>query len=266
MFPSRRVLIAFAVSLLVHGIFFAVLALNSQPAPALADEAKPDDKPLEVVFQAAPKPEEEPPPVTVAPAPQAPLLMRMDLEAEKTTLDPVHLKKSEKAPENATFLASHHSQATRASKQVASPLPKPTPVDAARLPSFRTALPTPSPSPATFAGDESAPEESEEGSVAAIGAWKKAVANAIGTRWDEYRQSKLNLLAVGSVRMKFTIDARGRISDVRALSNTAGAANAGYAKRSITEAEIPPIPPERLARLPGGRVEVEYTFTILPAQ
>ncbi len=269
MLPSRRVVIAFAVSLFLHGVIFSVLALTSQIAPATPRQQEEiADEPLEVVFQAAPPEravEKMAFRVEEKEKEAQPLAMQMEIAVERTQLDPDHLKKSEKAPENAEFLASHHSLPGKAAKpQVTAALPRPTPVSPGQAPSFRTALPVPSTEAAPPQENKSEGEE-EEGGVAAIGAWKKAVANAIGSRWDQFRKSKLDLLAVGSVRMKFAIDEHGRATDVRIASNTAGPANASYAARSIAEAEIPPIPPERLARLPGGRVEVEFTFTIYPA-
>jgi len=224
-----------------------------------------------------------------------PVVVPLDASAEKTELDPAHLKKADKAPENAKFLAAHDSVASKAKGrkkgasptppgEAASPFPKPTPLGAVAAtptpgPSFRTALPRPTPlsmpeakPPAPEKEEVAASlaigsgEEGDEDGIDAIGAWKKAVANPIGVRWNFYRESKLDLLAVGSVRIKFAIDAKGHASEVRVLSNTANPTNALYAVRSIMEAEIPPIPPERLARLPGGRVEVEFTFTIFPSQ
>jgi outer membrane biosynthesis protein TonB len=261
MLPPRRVIIAFAASLVLHGILFSVLALTSAfeavatPSPEGGLAAS---EPLEVVFQATPRAEEKQKMAFRVEEKEPPLLARMEEAAvERTQLDPASLKKSEEPPEHPEFLAAHHSSP---STQKPKARPQPTPVVSANQPSFRTANPALPPEPAA------AEEESEEEiGVAAIGAWKKAVANAVGSRWDVYRRKKLDLLAVGSVRMKFTIDARGRVANVRVASNTAGPTNATYASRSISEAEIPPIPPDRLARLPDGRVEVEYTFTIYPA-
>jgi len=268
----RRVVIAFALSIFLHGVIFSVMALTSALGPAKSAVEEKDeptaDEPLEVVIRAAPRlapdlpePEEQ----LVVRVKEEEAVMKMEAVVERTQLDPESLKKSETAPENPEFLAAHHSQAGK--RKTASPPPQPTPVPNLKpgQPLFRTAdsaPPEPSPAPEL---PEPEGGEGEEGGVAAIGAWRKAIANAVGSRWERFRQSKMGLLAVGSVRMKFAIDAKGRVSDIRVHSNTAGPENAEYATRSIAEAEIPPIPPERLARLPGGRVEVEFTFTIYPA-
>jgi len=292
--PSRRVVIAVALSVFLHVIIFTVLALLPQPAqvPLSPDEPIPaDDKPLEVVF-ASMAPIAEPEPTPMPKLLEAPLTASLGAQAEKTQLDPARLKKADHAPEHPEFLAAHDSQETHSRRgtetaQATPPpepeptppsMPRPTPLPSVTPPpAFRTALrhPTPVPAilparprstPAPAAGSPQGDGNDDTTGVAAIGAWKKAVGNAIGSCWNFYRQSRLDLLAVGSVRIKFAIDAQGHASGVRVLSNTATPTNALYAARSIKEAEIPPIPPERLARLPGGRVEVEFTFTIFPTR
>ena len=166
-------------------------------------------------------------------------------------------------------------------------LPKPTPISAPHAVAMNSLLratfprptplpvpqasPTPAPAPPVDASSP-APANSgdngleDPGANEAITAWKNAVGNAVGSCWNFYRQSKLDLLAVGEVRIKFVIDARGHASDMRIISNSANPTNAIYAVRSVKEAEFPPIPPERLGRLRGQRVEIVLTLTIYPTQ
>lgn len=171
-------------------------------------------------------------------------------------------------------------------------LPRPTPIPrvSAATPQFRTTLPSPtpiavarnvaqqesasgaSPSPSATppAGKpQGANGDEDEVGVDAIGKWNKSVANAVGSVWTFFSLQKSDLLVDGDVRVKFLIDAGGHVSEIRIVSNTANPTNAMYAVRSVREAEIPPIPPERLARVPSGHVEITYTFnkfTILPNQ
>ncbi len=252
---------------------FTALALAPGPS-----EAEPEPEvPLEIVITPRPPEPEEEAAATAqrVPEPNDPALALPSLgaNAERTELDSLNLRRSETAPQNTTRLAAHHALAGRM-RGSAPALPAPTPLpraDAAGAP-----RPTPAPrapqaaggvSLAAVAGEaEAADGEGEGGGEAAIGAFRKAVSNAIGVRWDHYRRTKMALLGVGSVRIKFAIDARGKVSNLRVTTNTAGPEAALSAVRAITEAEIPPIPAERLARLPNGRLEVEYSFTLFPTQ
>ena len=170
--------------------------------------------------------------------------------------------------------------------------PTPLPHPLITSPAFRTSLPRPTPTLVANAKPSVSPSPSpistpapalaasglsgdtppgvsgtdDEVGVDAIGKWNKAVGSAVGSCWNFYRQSKMDLLTVGEVRIKFSVDGQGHVSDVRIVSNTGSPSNAIYAVRSVREAEIPPVPAERLARLPGGRVEYTFTLTILPTQ
>ena len=370
MFPSRRVAVAFTLSVLLHLLVVLLLALLPEsPAAAEVPADLAEPAPLEIALQSEPAPTPEPvktasaPTPTPAPTPfvrptpepvtavtqvkpEPVTLVPWQRDSLKTQLDPAHLKKADKAPENPKFVASHHSVATKpkprplsapsatpASKSTPTPAatpkpavpesdvasmelallkkagiapeptavtrPTPIPHPASTAPVFRTSLPRPTPVPMAptpkptgvfaaaapvavtpvvkappqpvappLAGEMPAGEtgNDDEVGVDAIGKWTKAVGNAVGSCWNFYRQSKMDLLVVGEVRIKFLIDALGHISEVSIVSNTANPTNAMYAVRSVREAEIPPIPPERLAKLPNGRVAFDLTLTILPTQ
>lgn len=284
----RRVYYATLASLVIHGMIFGVLALTTKFTPdfqkhkeaALMAVAPIPEEPLEVVFHAAPeatpKPEPTPPPEAIKPLAPKPLgdTAKAEVMALQTQLDPKQLQKTDAAPQDAKVIASHHSKATKARARAADALPGPTPVPSANS-LFRTASPAssapPVPSESSVNRLPPAPasdalEESDTGSVAALGEWRQAVANAIGICWDRYRNSRKEALILGSVIIRFRVDAEGKVSDLRVQSNTAGPTNAMYATRSIIEAKIPPIPPERVQKLSGGRVEIDFTFTIYPNQ
>ncbi len=90
--------------------------------------------------------------------------------------------------------------------------------------------------------------------------------NAVGSGWNYYRKTKGHLFAVGDVRIRFSIDKDGKVADVQVISNTGSSANAAYAIRSVKEAEFPPIPAERLARMDKDRYFITLTLTTLPIQ
>ncbi|MCX6966831.1 MAG: energy transducer TonB [Verrucomicrobia bacterium] len=228
-----KITIASTLSVLTHVGLFTALTLLPGAAPVPASEQAAEENALEVTFEAAP---------TLDAAAVAALAQA---EAIPTQLDPANLKKTEQAPEHPTEIAAHNSQATP---------PKPAPAAVPPSPDFAliAAEPLPAPTPT--------PEADEVG-MDALGNYGKAVGNAIGLRSEFYRKTQKDLMTVGEVRIRFTIDAKGRRSDVQVLSNSAAPANAAIAIRAVKEAHIPPIPPERLAQLPGGHIKIVYTFT-----
>lgn len=241
----RKRVMAGAASVAAHLLLFLVLAIVTaapsselaKPRDEEASQSSAEEAPLEVVF--LPPPKEEAAAVVPVIAPEG---------AETYQLDPENLKESATPPEHARLLASHHSEGNATPK-----------------PQLRAGVPPP-PEPPTGEGELviGGPAEPSGETVAAIGAWKKALGNAIGLRWDHYRKTRASSLVAGSVRLTFRIDAKGNVSNIRVLSNTGNPNNALLAVRAAKEARIPPIPSDRLRKLPGGTVDVELTLTILP--
>lgn len=97
-----------------------------------------------------------------------------------------------------------------------------------------------------------------------LGRYRKAVADAIGSRWYYYINQRMDLITVGNVHIKFQVDPLGRVQNLSVLSNSANETFANYCLQSITQAKIPPIPPDLVPKLESGRLEIEYTFTIYP--
>lgn len=97
-----------------------------------------------------------------------------------------------------------------------------------------------------------------------LGRYRKAVADAIGSRWYYYVNQRMDLITVGDVRIKFQVDQHGGVQNLSILSNTANETFANYCVQSITQAKVPPIPPDLVPKLDEGRLEIEYTFTIYP--
>jgi len=241
MTESGKIVISSTLSVLAHVSLFTVLALMPESA---AVPVQPEAKPLEVAFEAAPQPAAPAPGVAVDAALPAPV----QPDSMRTQLDPENLKKAEQAPEHPTEIAAHDSQATPPKAAVAAAAPTPPPD-----PSALTLEPVATP--------VSSPKPEDEAGIDALGNYGKAVGNAIGVRWEFYRKTQKDL-PVGEVRMKFAIDAQGRVSAIRVLSPGVNSASATFAERAVKEAKIPPIPPERLAQVPGGCIEITYTFTI----
>jgi len=96
-----------------------------------------------------------------------------------------------------------------------------------------------------------------------MGRYKKMLSDAIGSRWYYYVQNDMGLLNIGTVVIRFVVRPDGRVEGVRVLTNSSNESFANTSVRSIIEAEIPPIPPEVASVLEDGKIEVDYTFTIM---
>ena len=96
-----------------------------------------------------------------------------------------------------------------------------------------------------------------------LGRYKKMLSDAIGSRWYYYVSDKIALLNVGTVEIRFIVRESGKVEKVQVLRNSSNESFAACSVRAIMEAEIPPIPKELVPMLESGRIEIEYSFTIL---
>lgn len=96
-----------------------------------------------------------------------------------------------------------------------------------------------------------------------IGRYKKALSDAIGSRWYFYVRNEIGVLSVGTLTIRFEVSVAGKVSKVKVLSNSSNESFASVSIRSIMEANIPPIPPDVAELLENNRIEVDYTFSIL---
>ncbi|CAN5532778.1 hypothetical protein BH18VER1_BH18VER1_00390 [soil metagenome] len=94
-----------------------------------------------------------------------------------------------------------------------------------------------------------------------LGRYRKQVSDAIGARWYYYVQAKSDLASIGTARVLAEVDSEGHMQNLRIAFNSANEAFANICLQSFQEAEIPPIPPDLIPTLPGGRLPVEISFT-----
>lgn len=94
-----------------------------------------------------------------------------------------------------------------------------------------------------------------------MGKYQKTVSDAIGARWYYYMKGKMDLVSIGTAHLEAEVDEKGRIKNLRVLSNNANEAFANICLQSFQEAQIPPIPPDLVATLPEGRLPVDIFFT-----
>jgi TonB family protein len=96
-----------------------------------------------------------------------------------------------------------------------------------------------------------------------LGRYKKMLSDAIGSRWYYYVSDQMGLLNVGTVEVRFVVRESGKVERMQVLRNSSNESFAACTVRAIMEAEIPPIPKELVPMLESGRIEIEYSFTIL---
>lgn len=103
-------------------------------------------------------------------------------------------------------------------------------------------------------------------SVAAMGTpmgrYQKLISDAIGMRWYFYVEQHADLISVGSVKIHFDVAPSGKVEDIRLLAGKPNSELANISQDAISEAEIPPIPPDVAATLPGNKMDVDYDFSM----
>jgi hypothetical protein len=102
-----------------------------------------------------------------------------------------------------------------------------------------------------------------EANATPLGRYKKQVSDAIGSRWYYYVNSQMGLLNIGTADIRFTVQPNGKVKGPQVLSNTSNESFASICISAILQAELPEIPPEVAKLLENGRLEIDYSFSIL---
>jgi outer membrane biosynthesis protein TonB len=176
-------------------------------------------------------------------------------------------------------------QPSVASQEQATPQPtvQPTPRAKTDELAMLTSTPTPRPSAATKPQppksvyqplkerSRSAGSISNRGvsSVNAIGTpfgrYEKTVLDAIGSRWYTYTPEKRDLINLGVTKVMFSIDRRGRVKNLKIVSNSSNEVFANVCLQSILEIDGQyPIPEDVAATLPTEGMNEEITFSLFP--
>jgi len=102
-----------------------------------------------------------------------------------------------------------------------------------------------------------------EANATPLGRYKKQVSDAIGSRWYYYVNSQMGLLNIGTVEIRFTVTPEGKITSPLVLKNSSNESFASVSLASVVKAEVPPMPPEVAKLIENGRLEIDFSFTIL---
>jgi outer membrane biosynthesis protein TonB len=96
-----------------------------------------------------------------------------------------------------------------------------------------------------------------------LGRYRKAISDAVGSSWYQHIGSRMDMFSFGTIKVLFTIEKDGKARNPRVLSNTSNESFEIVTIESIRAAEIPPIPPDVLPVLDGGRIEIDFGFSII---
>src|SRR5437660_4326899 len=94
-----------------------------------------------------------------------------------------------------------------------------------------------------------------------LGRYQKVLFDAIGSRWYAYVEEKNDLISLGTARISFAIDRKGRVKNLKVISNDSNEAFANVCLQSIIEVQLPPIPEDVASTLPPEGLETEIAFT-----
>jgi outer membrane biosynthesis protein TonB len=94
-----------------------------------------------------------------------------------------------------------------------------------------------------------------------LGRYKKAVYDAVGSRWYYYTAKKTSVIAPGSVRVSFSVDEQGHPVGVRSEGNTSNSSFADMCEQAVREAEIAKPPGDLMEPLLDGKLDFTITFT-----
>ncbi len=104
-------------------------------------------------------------------------------------------------------------------------------------------------------------------SVAALGTpmgrYHKAVSDAIGSRWYFLVDQHQDVTSFGTVKIHFVIDKSGAVLRPRVISNSGNSTLEGVSLQAITDAEIPPIPPEVAALINSNQMDLDFSFALV---
>lgn len=95
-----------------------------------------------------------------------------------------------------------------------------------------------------------------------IGAYKLQVNRAISRRWHILVQDNMQFISFSSLKVKFEVDQRGKVQNLRILHEDSGAVTTGISLQAIQTADIPPMPKEIYTLLGNDNLNVVYDFII----
>lgn len=154
------------------------------------------------------------------------------------------------------------------------PAPQPRATPKATAVTQLAALATPRPASASAPGFQAEQHQTRvEGSITnqgassvdavktPLGVYRKRLFAQIQSRWQFYTKERMDMIAVGTVRLRFFVTKDGRVQGIEILENGSNQNFANVCEQSVREAEIP-APPSELELMKDGRLELFLSFTL----
>lgn len=227
-------------------------------APLAAEEPSPlpsqdgeEQKFVELEQQelALAQPDDAPPAPVVPPSEPVPPLPPQP----ETTTASEEKKVVEKTEDEALLAMVEPQPKEQKKEQTPPPAPPPT------RPSFqRQARPT-----RLRGGIDSQGKASPASLATPLGRYRKQISDAIGSSWYHHIGPRMDMFGYGSATVIFEIGPDGKARRPRMVRNTSNESFEIVTLQSILAAEIPPIPQDILPTLEGGRIEIEFSFSII---
>lgn len=95
-----------------------------------------------------------------------------------------------------------------------------------------------------------------------LGRYQKLLYDAVGSRWYFYIEKQRDLVSIGTVRVRFSVDRTGRVKNLKVVENTSNESFANVCLQSVLEVQLPPIPEDVAGAIPGEGLETDMNFTI----
>ncbi|MCB1205370.1 MAG: energy transducer TonB [Verrucomicrobiae bacterium] len=105
-------------------------------------------------------------------------------------------------------------------------------------------------------------EDAVDAMATPMGRYKKAVRDAISSKWHEYRRKNADFVTWGILKLEFTVDSSGRVRDLEITKNEANAMLAEFSLRAIRDASLPPMPAEVAKSVGAKGLVIQYDIII----
>ena len=95
-----------------------------------------------------------------------------------------------------------------------------------------------------------------------LGRYQKILYDSVGSRWYYYVAKQGDLVSIGTLRLVFSVDRSGRVTNLKIVENTSNESFANVCLQSVLEMQLPPIPEDLANSLPSEGLDAEMSFTM----